>query len=208
MKSIRRQYGIACILLTAVCLLDFFTEFMEVLVSHTDTLVQLAAAGVFWKDGAPLVARLFYHLTVPIGHALLAYTAYRGHRGRSMEPWWEIGCGVCVFHWLWLLITHCVAVGDGINAMWYIDVFYAGVMVLFWVLYGASGHHYEPLVRNRRLLEYGAIMFKVALLGLSLVVMYSLGDVSLTALGDWLLHVVSTAGLCAGLLLLGAEEDP
>jgi len=207
LKNVKRQYSIACLLLTAVCLLDFFTESLEVFLNNTVTLSELAAAGVFWQDGAPFLSQLLYHLTVPLGHALLAYTAYRGYREKSLEPWWEIACGVCVFHWSWLLLTHCRAVSNGVTAMWYVDVVYAGVMVVFWLLYGLSGHHYRPLVRHRRQLEYTGIAFKAGLLCASLVVMAVLGDISLAMWGDWILHVISTAGLCAGLLLLGAEDE-
>lgn len=207
MDKLRRQYRVAFYVLTAVCLLDFFTESLEVLVGHTGTLTQLAAAGIFWDAGAPLLAELTYHMTVPLGHALLAATAWRGYKGKPMTPLWEIACGVCTFHWLWLLATHFFAAGDGVGVMWYVDVYYALIMVAFWVLYGLSGHYCHPLVHNRRLLEYGGMLFKGALSVLSLVIMIRLGTASTTLYVDWLMHLIITAGLCAGLLLLGAEDE-
>ncbi len=207
MEKHKHQYRTAFIILAAVCLVDFFTESLEVVLSHTDTLSQLAAAGIFWQDGAPLLARLVYHLTVPLGHALLALTAFIGYKGGRLKPWWELACGVCTFHWLWLLITHVAAVSDGITVMWYVDVLYAALMVVFWVLYGLSGHTVPALVHNRRLLEYTGILFKVFLSVLSLVIMVHLGHISATAFLDWALHLGVTGGLCAGLLLLGAEDE-
>ncbi len=207
MDKLRRQYHVAFIILLVVCLVDFFTESLEVLVAHTGTLAQLAAAGIFWDDGAPLLAELTYHLTVPIGHALLAATAWLGYKGKAMSPLWEIACGVCTFHWLWLLATHFLAVGDGINLMWYVDVCYAVLMVVFWVLYGLSARTVKALKHNRRRLEYAGILCKGILSVLSLVIMVYLGATGTTLYADWLLHLVVTGGLCAGLLLLGAEDE-
>lgn len=207
MDKFKRQYRLAFFLLTAVCLVDFFTESLEVLVGHTHALSRLAAAGVFWDDGAPLLAEYVYHLTVPLGHALLALTAFRGYRGKSLVPLWEVACGICAFHWLWLLITHCVAAVDGITAMWYVDVCYATLMVVFWVLYGLSARTVKALVHNRRHLEYAGILFKAVLSLLSLFMMMHLHVMSITLYIDWLLHLLVTGGLCAGLLLLGAEDE-
>ena len=207
MEKIRRQYHVAFILLTAVCLVDFFTETLEVLVGHTGTLAQLAAAGIFWDDGAPLLAELTYHMTVPLGHALLAATAWRGYKGKSLTPLWEIACGVCTFHWLWLLITHCLAATDGVDVMWHVDVYYAVLMVAFWVLYGLSARAVPALMHNRRLLEYVGILFKSVISVMSLVVMVELGATGTALYVDWLLHLLITGGLCAGLLLLGAEHE-
>lgn len=202
-----RSYGYAFWLFLSVGVADFLDDSLWVLMENLPILADMIRTGRPLSEEMRVVLDTIYHFVVPIGHLLLAMTAWRGHRGHSLAPWWEIACGVCAFHWLWLLQAH-LASGIPSDAVWawYVDMAYAVVMVLFWIIYGLSGSLSAALAHHRYPFELGAISVKFSLIVLPAVYVLCTTTVDAVWWMELVLHLAMTATLSIALLLLGREH--
>ena len=202
----QRSYGYAFLLFLLVGTADFLDDSLWVLLENLPRLIEMIRESRPLKAEVKLVLDTAYHFVVPIGHLLLAMTAWRGYRARSLRPLWEIACGVCAFHWLWLLQAH---LASGIPAemawAWYVDVAYAVVMVAFWLIYGFSESH-PSLAHHRYPFELGAIAVKFSLLLIPAAYMLCTETVDTVWWLELAAHLAMTATLSIALLLLGREH--
>ncbi len=201
-----RSYGYACLLFLLVGVADFLDDSLWVLMENLPQLIGMIRAGQPLSAELAIVLDTVYHFVVPIGHLLLAATAWRGYRARSLRPLWEVACGVCAFHWLWLLQAHLASgVPTETAWAWYVDVVYAVVMVVFWLTYGFSESH-PSLAHHRYPFELGAIAVKFSLLLFPAVYMLFTAAVDTAWWLELAAHLAMTATLSIALLLLGREH--
>ena len=203
----RRSYRYAFLLFLLVGVADFVDDSLWVLIENVPRLIEMIRTGQALSAEIKVVLDTIYHLVVPIGHLLLADTAWRGYHARPLRPLWEIACGVCAFHWLWLLQAH---LASGIPAemawAWYVDIVYAVVMVAFWLIYGLSETH-PSLGRHRYPFELGAITVKFSLLLIPAIYMLCTDTVDAAWWLTLAAHLAMTATLSIALLLLGREHS-
>ena len=202
-----RSYAYAFWLFLSVGVADFLDDSLWVLMENLPILAEMLRTGQPLAEEMRVVLDTIYHFVVPIGHLLLAATAWRGHRARPLTPLWEIACGVCAFHWLWLLQAH-LASGIPTEAAWawYVDMAYAVVMVLFWLIYGLSGSLSATLAHHRYPFELGAIGVKFSLIVFPAVYVLCTATVDVVWWFELVLHLAMTATLSIALLLLGREH--